>query len=207
MAFAAQQGLILQSPVLWFGLLLILSGFVALGIFRFTSFFSLSPLAEALQHHDPATFFARQMTRVFQFSLLMFLPPIVLYGASVLWAKRQKQNGQSNVPISSAFSTRREDVLVGLLTFAVATAVIAAIFSNGGFSYSEIEHAPQNAAHRFLSICFWSCISAGAIAVLGGLIQWNLRRARLFQHLSLTRSEQEKEQRLHGQTPTRRRMR
>jgi flagellar biosynthesis protein FlhB len=207
LAFAARQGLMLQSPVLWFGLLLILNGFVGLAIFRFTTFFSLTSLTDALQQQAPAVFLKQQIWRMFQFSLLMFLPATVLYIAAVIRAGKQKKHGQSNVPVAPGFSTRKEDLLVGLLTFAVAGAIIGAIFKNGGFSYSEIAHAPRNAADRLLSTCLWACISAGAIAVLGGMIQWNLRKTRLYQHLSLTRSELEKEQRLHGHTQIRRQLR
>ena len=197
----------LQSPILWFGLLLILNGFIGLALFRFTTFFSLASLTDALRQPAPEVYLTQQIWRVFQFSLLMFLPAIALYIAAAIGAGKQRKHSQSNVPVDPGFSTRKEDLPVGLLTSIVAGAVIYAIFRNGGFSYGEIESAPGNAAERLLATFLWACISAGAIAVLGGIIQWNLRKTRLYQHLSLTRSELEKEQRLHGHTQTRRQLR
>ncbi|MBN2714429.1 MAG: hypothetical protein JXX14_01165 [Deltaproteobacteria bacterium] len=205
LAAAARQGLLWNAPFSVFGAALTLAGGTGLALLQHTQLFAFPLTDQALQspHPDLPAMMMTQLWRIFAHAALLGLPAGALLVTGLVWTHRQKKGGLTNVPIPDEFSTFKSDTIIGALTLLTGGLIAIATFKNGGFSYTEIEFAPAAAAHRLLEVMFWSCIGAGVVAILGGLIQLSVRRTQLLRHLSLTRSEQQTEQRLHGHSPTR----
>ncbi|MBN2530358.1 MAG: EscU/YscU/HrcU family type III secretion system export apparatus switch protein [Deltaproteobacteria bacterium] len=203
---AAQQGLLLQSNLLWFGVILVAAGLTGVMLLKSSEIFSPHFLADALSQTQPAAYLMVQLHKLFFFCLTMALPAMGVGLAAIILVRRQKRHGQTNVVINKTFGSRRDDVVVNSLTLLVSMAAGVALVRNGGFSFLEIELAPASTARRLAVLFLWCCITMGAVTVIGGCIQLVMRRIRLFQHLSLTRAEMEREQRLQGESPVRARL-
>ena len=206
-ALAAQKGLVLQSPILICGAVLIATGVTSLGMHHHVKLLSLPVFNVATGQADIATFMTAQLQRLFFHALLLALPLFALLTAAVILVRRQKKGGQSAVPIPPGLPTFRDDLVAATLTLTTAAFVIIAIVRGSGFTYAELANAPGSALVRLVTVFLWCCIATGAVAVMGGIIQLTLRRSRLIRHLSLSRSETDKEQRLQGQHAVRHRLR
>lgn len=133
-------------------------------------------------------------------TLLAALVPYILL--SIFWARKSKKRGQTAIALPQKIPTTIDTLIATGLTLALAIPCSILMIQNFGFTYEEGILAPHLAADRYVSLFGWLLVVIGACCIIGGIIQLSLYKIRLFKHLSLSTSEQEKEQRLHGHIPT-----
>ncbi|MBN2339959.1 MAG: hypothetical protein JXX29_09110 [Deltaproteobacteria bacterium] len=202
-AFAAQSGLFVHSHLFVFGC--ILAGVSGIGLIfgpgwvaSFVTAFSETLIAPSL-----AGCLREHLSHLLGVSLAMVAVPLTVGFGAILAVRRQKRAGRSAVPLPRQIPTTKDGLLLALLGTAVLVPVSIVLARNAGFTFSEIEYAPAAAAIRLVTTLFRIALAAGLTALFLGLLQLSLYKIRLFQHLSLTSAEQEKEQRLHGRSDTR----
>lgn len=152
---------------------------------------------------EPASFLLQRVQQLFFITalFLLVLLPVILF---TLWmTRRQKRGGQSAIPLPPKIPAVGDNLLVGILCIFIVIPLCIAIVRAGGFTFAEIQTHPAHAAHRVISTFFWLGFATGAVSVVLGILQLSLYKIRLLKHLSLTTTEQKKEQRLHGHSQTR----
>lgn len=191
------------SPLLSFGVSLALT--TAL-IYYVVHFLNPSIVKEPLSHSLDLQTVQQEVVSILKMLLLWFTALLFAASPSIIWlyirTKQKKKKGISAIPLPTPNEDLKEQMVIAALILLVLLPCYILIIKQAAFTFEDFYLFPAQAVQKLINTFCYLLVCTSLVCIIGGIVQLSLYKIQLFKHLSLTDTENTKEQKLHGQSPT-----